>query len=224
MSITNYTELKTAVADFLHRDNLTTQVVDFITIAEKRINRKMRLLNQEFESEVNFDPVNAVRTLAIPTGFLEMLNVHAKKTTETFDKYLPVTYISPQLIYTQYSEKTSRPNWYTVRQTNVEFEQLPDVIYTIKFNYLKKWDIATDTTNWLLTEYPDIYLYGALLTSAPYIRDKSILATWKGLFDEAMNELDELDRRTKDDAELSTLELYKVGVRNYRYNIDSDTF
>jgi hypothetical protein len=38
MGITNYSELQTAVAKWLHRTDLTAQLPDFITIAENKLN------------------------------------------------------------------------------------------------------------------------------------------------------------------------------------------
>jgi len=43
MSITNYTELKAGVADWLNREDLTAQIPDFITFAEARLNRTLRV-------------------------------------------------------------------------------------------------------------------------------------------------------------------------------------
>ena len=42
MAITTYDELKTSVADFLNRDDLTSVIPDFITMAEADLNRNVR--------------------------------------------------------------------------------------------------------------------------------------------------------------------------------------
>jgi len=49
---------------------------------------------------------------------------------------------------------------------------------------------STNTTNWLLDKYPDIYLYGTLCTAQAYLRDDERLAVWKGAWDEALGELE----------------------------------
>ena len=33
-------------------------------------------------------------------------------------------------------------------------------------------------TNWLLTKHPDVYLYGALLESAPYTKEDERINVW----------------------------------------------
>ena len=42
MALSNYTELKASIADFLNRDDLTSVIPDFITLAESQINRDIR--------------------------------------------------------------------------------------------------------------------------------------------------------------------------------------
>jgi hypothetical protein len=42
------------------------------------------------------------------------------------------------------------------------------------------------TTNWLLTYHPDIYLYGALLHSAPYLKEDERASTWAALYSAAV--------------------------------------
>lgn len=42
MAITTYTELKSAIADFLNRDDLETVAPTFIALAEADINRRLR--------------------------------------------------------------------------------------------------------------------------------------------------------------------------------------
>ena len=43
MAFTTYTELKASVADYLARTDLTAQIPDFITLAEKRLKRDLRI-------------------------------------------------------------------------------------------------------------------------------------------------------------------------------------
>jgi hypothetical protein len=56
---------------------------------------------------------------------------------------------------------------------------------------------GSNEDNWVLLEHPDVYLFGSLVHSAPYLKDDSRLATWKTTLDEALAELDALvDRET----------------------------
>jgi len=44
----------------------------------------------------------------------------------------------------------------------------------------------SNETNWLLTHHPDIYLYGALLHSAPYLKEDERAQTWAALYTSAV--------------------------------------
>jgi hypothetical protein len=50
MSIGSYAELKTAIANFLARDDLTAQIPMFIQLAEGRMSRELETREQEKRS------------------------------------------------------------------------------------------------------------------------------------------------------------------------------
>ena len=43
-------------------------------------------------------------------------------------------------------------------------------------------------TNGVLADYPDLYLFGALVEAAPYLRDADMLALFAARFDAALTE------------------------------------
>jgi len=49
----------------------------------------------------------------------------------------------------------------------------------------------TNSDNWLLLEAPDVYLYGALLHSAPYLAEDQRVAVWAQLYSAAVMQLNE---------------------------------
>jgi hypothetical protein len=51
--------------------------------------------------------------------------------------------------------------------------------------------------NWLLTAHPDIYLWGTLSASAPYIGNDARLATWQTLYAQAVLAARTIDRQRK---------------------------
>ena len=72
MAITTYAELKTAIADFLNRDDLTSVSADFITLAEADINRRVRHWRMEKRSTAQLD----TQYSAMPADFLEALRFY----------------------------------------------------------------------------------------------------------------------------------------------------
>ena len=71
MALTNYNELKTSIADFLNRDDLTNIIPDFITFAETNINRDIRHWRMEKRANAVLD----TQYTALPTDFIEPIRL-----------------------------------------------------------------------------------------------------------------------------------------------------
>ena len=59
--------------------------------------------------------------------------------------------------------------------------------------YWRKVDVlsTSNTTNWLIDDHPDIYIYGALVHTAPYLKDDARLPVWESRLEKAINEIDQ---------------------------------
>ena len=69
MAISTYSELQEAVASWLNRSDLTTTIPDFITLAESRLNRTLRL--RVMETTTTLSLTASSRTVALPSAFIE---------------------------------------------------------------------------------------------------------------------------------------------------------
>ena len=58
MSITTYAELKTAIASWLNRDDLTSVIPDFIALTEAALNRDLRHLQMIDRDDATIDTVS----------------------------------------------------------------------------------------------------------------------------------------------------------------------
>src|SRR6056300_52465 len=72
MALSNYTELKASIADFLNRDDLTTVIPDFITLAEAQINRDIRHYEMENRATADLDQ----QYLDRPGQWLETIRIN----------------------------------------------------------------------------------------------------------------------------------------------------
>lgn len=196
MAISTYDELKTAVASWLHRNDLTSQIPDFITLAESRINRKLAILLQE--TEATLTATVSSRAMAVPTRFASPLGLWLT----TYQPRQELGYMLPTQL--PVTTDNGQSEYYTVNGTNIETENPADQAYTYTLRYFINFAIATTSTNLLLTNYPDIYLYGALLETAPYLRDNNALPMWQNRFDLAVKEATSESARTKSRAPLRT--------------------
>ena len=88
MAFTNYNDLKTAVANYLGRSDLTTAIPDFISMAELRLQRELRT-RQMLKSSTTSTTGGDAR-VALPLDFLKIRDLHVQGNPRT-----PITYLSP---------------------------------------------------------------------------------------------------------------------------------
>ncbi len=186
MAISNHTELKTAIANWLERDDLTDRIPEFISLGEAIINRRLRIRDEE--ASVTITPSTSVRYVALPSGYMELVSF-------TDDLGNPLSAVDSETLENiAYGKSASRPSYYRI-SSRIDFDAVADATYNFKFNYLKRLDLAADATNSVLTKYPDCYLYSALLQSAPFIMDDERVNTWRALLEAAVKDANNQENR-----------------------------
>jgi hypothetical protein len=189
MAISTYNELLAAVENHLDRSDLDDRIPEFISIAEARIARKLRI--REMETEADVASVSGARTAALPTGFREVRRLYLNASPVQF-----LEYISPQDYWRRFvSAQSGRPSCFTVEGTNFLFGPIPDAVYTAKCLYYKALDAVSSSAHAVFTANPDLYVYGALTAAEPYIKNDKRFALWKSLFNEILEELDTQSRK-----------------------------
>jgi len=183
MSVGTYSELVTALdgaTGYLHRVDLTSLIPDFIKICESTMNRRLKLLLQELETTLT--ATVSSRQMAVPTRFGTPIDLW--QTT-----YLPRTKLEFLMAeHLPVGNSNAPSDYWTVDGDYIKTENPADIAYTYMMRYWGSFDLATTTTNTVLSNYPDIYIYGALSASVPYTQDFDKLPVWKGLFDAAIKE------------------------------------
>lgn len=181
----SYSDLQTTAADWLMRDDLVTKIPSMITLCESRSNRRLRV--REMEDTETMTPVDGVCTL--PADYIE-----ARRVAAATD---PVSVLTPiSLDMAQDSFNRSGYPWHYVIQGST-LTAYPTSDSDIVLDYYAKIPALSDsnTSNWLLEKAPEIYLYGTLLESAPFMEDDQRLATWISLYKAAVDELLQADTR-----------------------------
>lgn len=84
---------------------------------------------------------------------------------------------------------SGRPRYVSIVDGVARFAPAPDGAYTTRLVYKQALPALsdTDTTNWLLTAHPQIYLYGSLKHAAPFLKEDERIATWAALFEDRAN-------------------------------------
>ena len=190
MALTTYAELKTSIGDWLNRSDLTSVIPDFISLAEAQVERTLRTRQMIVRANASVD----VQYGAVPADFLE---VKSLKLTST-NPQTPLSFLSIDALDNEMTKHTAsgRPKFFGIVGGQFRIVPTPDSNYTTELTYYAKLSklSTSNTTNWLLTSNPDIYLYGALLQAAPYLQDDARIQTWATLYERALN-----DSQTADD-------------------------
>ncbi len=167
MAVDTCNNLKLAIADFLARDDLTSQIPDFITMAEARMSRELETRSQEKRATAS--TVAGNEYLALPTDLREVREVKLNT--------MPLTgrsYYSPSVLDTRVSSGgQGKPLGYSIVGDEIKLRPVPDAVYTIEIVYIGTITAlsATNQTNNILSRSPDAYLYGSLVHSAPYFKN-----------------------------------------------------
>jgi hypothetical protein len=191
MSITTYAELQTTIAGYLARSDLTTQIPDFIRLAEVRLRRDLRI--RQMLSTATLTCTSGTATVTIPTDFLEV-----KDFVVNVNPVMPLNYQSPSL-FSRNSRTTDvgKPLDYTVLASTFKLAPVPDTAYTLNLVYSAAPAFLSDsnTSNTFLTVCPDLLLYASLLEAEPYLMNDARINTWGTMFDRAMNSLTRSDEK-----------------------------
>lgn len=193
MALTTYAELQSAIADFLNRDDLTSVIPTFITLAEADMKRRIRHWRMEKRSTAVLD----TQYSALPTDFIEPIRLQV---TDTAPSQLELINMSEMIDRRNLQNDTAgRPLYYTIIDGAIEVYPTPDSNYTLEMVYYSAFDAlsASIASNWILQRHPDVYLYGALAHSAPYLGEDTRTAIWAGLLQNALAGIMEDDQKAK---------------------------
>ena len=193
MAISNYSELNTAVANWLDRDDLTDRIPEFIALAEARFNRLLRI--RAMETKQTASTVASQRNLALPTNFIQMRNLQINTSPIT-----SLEYVTPEMYDRLYGgSDTGTPKAYTILADEIQLGPIPASVQTIEMLFYKKFDALTSTapTNWMITNAPDVYLYGCLLEAEPFIMNDPRVQLWATAFQQAIKDIQDQDNRDR---------------------------
>ena len=179
MALTTYTELRAAMGVVAIRSDMATYSADCIALAEAEFNRSLRVRRMIGRATATISDEYS----AVPTDFAGL------RTFIVGEQAL--TYVTPDkadelALDTGFSGDVSV---FTIVGTEFRYLPAPTESVTGTLTYWKRIpDLATNSTNWLLTTSPDAYLYGSLVQWAAITQDDR-LQLWTGLYDRALNGL-----------------------------------
>ncbi|MBW8812512.1 MAG: hypothetical protein JF588_03715 [Caulobacterales bacterium] len=190
MAITTYAELQAAAANWLVRADLTARIPEFISLAEARLNRELRV--RLAESEAALTTVAGARTLPLPAAFAEALALWIVLP----EGRLPLRFMEASLIGA--SSLQGRPRSWAIDGANLAFERPCDQAYGLVLRMLQAFALSDAApTNPLLAEAPDVYLFATLSEAGPFLRDGDLAEAYEAKLERAIAALNAKDARSR---------------------------
>jgi hypothetical protein len=193
VTLANYSELKADIADWLNRDDLVAAIPSFIRLAETEMAGKLDHWRMETRTALNLSG----RYVDLPADFEKVTRIELTGSAFGRVDLMPADQMSG--LRASCNNVGGRPQYYNLTAGQLELLPTPDGAYTAEMIYRGALPALSDAApvNWLLTERPAAYLYGALMQSAPYLKDDLRVAVWAGLYQEALTGLTAADEDAK---------------------------
>lgn len=186
MALTNYSELKAAVAEWLNRENssITARIPDFILFGEKSTFRQLRCRHNEAVETYASGNIDGI---TLPAGYKESKLL-------TWDGK-PLTRRSSEWYWGQNPSQSTQGTPYAfarIEKDQVAFFPPPDNDAEVKlYYYEQQGPISDSVTPDLFVEAPELYLFGALIEAFPYLQntDPGVFAIWQGKYENVLLEV-----------------------------------
>lgn len=212
MAINTYATLNTAVLEWLAREGdttLTARIPDFITLAEAKFNRTLFHPRMETRTTLTVSTLlPAPEFLDLPSDFQTMRSARLSGVTgKPRLNFLTQTQMEDYRF--SVDNVTGQPVYFSIVGTQMELAKTPNDNFTVEVVYRANLPAltASNTTNWLLTLAPDLYLYGALLESTPYTKKDDRIVVWGTAVQTVMDQLNKLADMQSFDSGPTTISL-----------------
>ncbi len=193
MSFATYSDLQTSIAGYLARSDLTSQIPDFITFAENRLRRELRV--RQMLKSVTTATVSGDSTVEVPSDFLQIRDF-----VVLTNPIQPLSYSSPSTLSNDpRASEVGVPKSYTILANEFLLSPVPDGVYTLRLLYYSAppYMSSTNASNVFLNVAPDALLYAALLEAEPYLMNDGRVNTWGSMYDRAISSLTRSDENTQ---------------------------
>lgn len=185
MAISTYSELQTAIANWSNRSDLAAIAPDLIALAHERINRDLRV--RQMEAALAETAITDNR-IAVASNIVGIKTLWISGYEDS-----PLTTRPYEVLLTQGAEGT--PSGWAWQGGYLYFDGSGSVAGVVYEAVPALSD--TNTTNWLLTAHPSLYLSGAMAEACVYIRDQAGLALWNDRFKATLADIQGGDMRDR---------------------------
>lgn len=189
MSLATYAGMQAAIANWLNRSDIAATIPDLISLAEIRFNRELRLNAQDSAASGTLSG----GLISIPADLIDLKRITITRNGESHD----LRYVSPEDFDT-YTAQSGYPFVYTSMMGGYQVAPGPDSNYPYTVFYSARFhDLATNDTNWLLVNAPDVYLYASLLEASPFLKEDGRIVLWQQAYQASIAKLKEQDENMR---------------------------
>jgi len=190
MPLQTYTDLATAIGNWLQRSDLAALLPNFVQLFEAAANRRLRVRQQE--ATVALTPASGV--VALPSDYLTW-----RRLTWTGNPRQELSYAEPSWLQAAYPDvPTDIPRVFTIEGGNIRTMPLDPGNTALELVYFQQIpSLAANSTNWLMSAHPDLYLFGALTEAQAYTVNAETAALWKARRDELFDEIEKLSNKSR---------------------------
>jgi hypothetical protein len=180
-----YAELKTNIANYLNRSDLTSYIDTFIDSTEAELNRRLRTKEMIKRATATADS----QYLTVPTDWQEAINIEI--TSNNFSPLFQQSIESLDIYRKANNNAVGQPVYYAMVDDSIELAPTPDSSYTLQLTYYAKINALSDsnTTNFVSTDHPDVYLYGALKHASIFLMEDDRIPLFTNQFEKALEEI-----------------------------------
>jgi hypothetical protein len=183
MSLSTYADLKSAIATWVNRSDLTSVIPDFVVLTESDLRNDVRVQAMEQFASGTLTG----ETLAHPSRF-----IFARRLVVGG---VPFNYVSVEryqdLSYARAEDRVFTSIGQNLYILNGQAGDDYSLIYTQAFAALS----ADGDTNWLLTYAPDVYLFGACKHAATYLASQTDEVRFTSLYNAAVARVSRQEQR-----------------------------
>lgn len=179
----NYLQLKDQIINFVNKPDIDQTINTFIYLTEAEMSRRLRHWRMERRSTAVLNsqyvplPIDFVEPVRLSITSGRTYALEAESQAQLIDRRADV------------GNTTGLPRYYAIIDGTIEVFPTPDSAYTLEMVYVGKIPAlsSSNASNWVLEYYPDAYLYGSLMHTAPFLEDDQRLPVWSSLFERAVD-------------------------------------
>lgn len=175
LTLNNYEDLKSVAAKWLNRRDLTDSIPLFVTLAEALLRREVR--RRTIRETITLSE----EVTSLPSACAELRSIFPRTSVVRTDQ--PLQNVTPEMFAEARARRAGvrgKPRYCTVVGSQLLVSPVPDQDYDVEIWYYAKLEplTATNASNYLLTEAPDVYLHATLLQAEPYLKNDDRVALW----------------------------------------------